>query len=40
VRPFFTKMAVDVDIAAGDKQGLLSTMLLFLGVMIVRGVMQ
>jgi ATP-binding cassette subfamily B protein len=40
VRPYFTKLAVDVDIANGDKQGLLVTTLLFLGVLVVRGLVQ
>jgi ATP-binding cassette, subfamily B, multidrug efflux pump len=40
VRPYFTKIAVDENIARGDKRGLLMTTLLFLGVMIVRGVIQ
>ena len=40
VRPYFTKIAVDVNIANKDKEGLLVTALLFLGVMIVRGIVQ
>ncbi|MCU0452462.1 MAG: ABC transporter ATP-binding protein/permease [Bacteroidetes bacterium] len=40
VRPVFTKMAVDVDIANGDKHGLLMTILLFAGVLFVRGLVQ
>jgi ATP-binding cassette subfamily B protein len=40
VRPYFTKVAVDENIAQGDKHGLLMTTLLFLGVMVVRGVIQ
>jgi len=40
VRPYFTKVAVDVDIAHGDTDGLLVTSLLFLGVLIVRGLIQ
>ena len=40
VRPYFVKIAVDVNIAQKDTQGLLRTTLLFLGVMIVRGVLQ
>jgi ATP-binding cassette subfamily B multidrug efflux pump len=40
VRPYFTKIAVDENIAQGDKEGLLFTALLFLGVMILRGVIQ
>ena len=40
VRPYFTKIAVDQDIANRDEQGLLWTVLLFLGVMILRGIIQ
>ena len=40
IRPYFTKIAVDVDIANGDKQGLLRTVLLFFVVLVVRGVIQ
>ena len=40
VRPYFVKVAVDVDIAQKDYGGLLRTTLLFLGVMILRGVLQ
>lgn len=40
VRPYFTKIAVDENIAHGDKHGLLMTTLLFFSVMIVRGVIQ
>jgi ATP-binding cassette subfamily B protein len=40
VRPVFTKMAVDDDIATRDKQGLLFTVLLFVGVLIIRGIVQ
>jgi ATP-binding cassette subfamily B protein len=40
VRPYFTKVAVDENIAQGDKHGLLMTTLLFLGVMVLRGVIQ
>jgi ATP-binding cassette subfamily B protein len=40
VRPYFTKIAVDRDIANKDAHGLLMTTLLFLGVMMVRGVFQ
>jgi len=40
VRPYFTKIAVDTNIAQGDKHGLLVTTLLFLSVMIVRGFVQ
>ncbi len=40
VRPYFTKMAVDKNIAYGDKHGLLNTALLFLTVILVRGIIQ
>ena len=40
VRPYFTKIAVDENIAHGDKQGLLVTTLLFFGVLAVRGLIQ
>jgi len=40
IRPYFTKVAVDTDIANKDAHGLLMTTLLFLGVMVVRGVIQ
>ncbi|MBM2840344.1 MAG: transporter-like protein [Bacteroidetes bacterium] len=40
VRPYFTKVAVDENIAQGDKHGLLMTTLFFLGVMVLRGVIQ
>jgi ATP-binding cassette subfamily B multidrug efflux pump len=40
VRPYFTKVAVDENIAHGDKHGLLMTTLLFLGIMVLRGVIQ
>ncbi len=40
VRPYFVKIAVDRDIARGDGHGLLITTLLFLGVMLLRGVIQ
>lgn len=40
VRPYFTKIAVDVDIAAKDKMGLLMTTMAFFGVLIVRGLLQ
>jgi ATP-binding cassette subfamily B protein len=40
VRPYFTKIAVDENIARGDGHGLLMTTLVFLGVMCVRGVLQ
>ncbi len=40
IRPWFTKHAVDVNIAQRDMHGLLITAVLFLGVLIVRGVVQ
>jgi ATP-binding cassette subfamily B multidrug efflux pump len=40
VRPYFTKIAVDVDIANKDTAGLLRTVLLFLGVLVARGFIQ
>lgn len=40
IRPYFIKIAVDQNIAQGDKHGLLMTTLLFLGVMILRGAVQ
>lgn len=40
IRPYFTKIAVDENIANGDKHGLLMTVLAFLGVLILRGVIQ
>jgi len=40
VRPWFTKHAVDMNIAQGDEHGLLLTATLFLVVLIVRGVIQ
>jgi ATP-binding cassette, subfamily B, multidrug efflux pump len=40
VRPYFTKIAVDTDIANKDKRGLLTTILLFLVILVVRGVIQ
>ncbi len=40
VRPWFTKHAVDVNIAQGDKEGLLVTTLGFLGLLILRGAVQ
>ena len=40
VRPLFTKIAVDDDIAKGDKHGLLITVLMFLGLLVVRGLVQ
>ncbi len=40
VRPYFTKVAVDQNIAHGDRYGLLVTTLFFLGLMILRGIIQ
>lgn len=40
VRPYFTKIAVDQNIAQHDMPGLLRTTLLFLGVLMVRGLLQ
>ena len=40
VRPYFTKIAVDVYIANGDKQGLLLLTVLFFFLLVVRGVVQ
>ncbi|MBI3587392.1 MAG: ABC transporter ATP-binding protein [Ignavibacteriales bacterium] len=40
VRPYFIKIAVDTDIAHQDQHGLLITVLMFLGVLIVRGIIQ
>lgn len=40
VRPYFVKIAVDVDIANKDAQGLLNTTMLFFGLMTVRGIVQ
>ncbi len=40
VRPWFTKHAVDVNIAEGDREGLLVTTLWFFAVLIVRGLVQ
>lgn len=40
VRPYFTKIAVDVDIATGDTDGLLNTVLLFFAVLVIRGFIQ
>jgi ATP-binding cassette, subfamily B, multidrug efflux pump len=40
VRPYFTKIAVDVNIAHKDSTGLLHTTLLFLFILILRGVVQ
>lgn len=40
VRPYFTKIAVDVNIANKDGHGLLMTTLAFLGLMLFRGMIQ
>jgi ATP-binding cassette subfamily B multidrug efflux pump len=40
VRPYFTKIAVDVNIAHKDKMGLLSTVLIFLSILVTRGFIQ
>jgi ATP-binding cassette subfamily B protein len=40
IRPYFTKIAVDTNIAQHDKEGVLRTMLLFLSVLVVRGLIQ
>ena len=40
VRPYFTKIAVDVNISSGDKQGLLVTILIFFAVLVFRGIVQ
>ncbi len=40
IRPYFTKIAVDENIANRDADGLLVTALVFLGVMILRGIVQ
>lgn len=40
VRPYFTKFAVDVNIANADKHGLLLTVILFFTVLVVRGIVQ
>jgi ATP-binding cassette, subfamily B, multidrug efflux pump len=40
VRPWFTKYAVDTNIANNDKQGLLITAVAFLGLLIFRGMVQ
>ena len=40
VRPWFTKHAVDVNIAERDSNGLLMTALAFLGVLILRSFVQ
>lgn len=40
IRPYFTKVAVDENIAQGDETGLLYTILAFLGVLVLRGIIQ
>lgn len=40
IRPLFTKYAVDVNIMQGDKDGLLVTALAFMGLMLIRGLIQ
>ncbi len=40
VRPYFTKIAVDVNIAQKDETGLLQTALLFLVILLLRGLVQ
>ncbi len=40
IRPYFTKIAVDQNIAQGDRNGLLVTALLFFAVLVVRGFVQ
>jgi ATP-binding cassette subfamily B multidrug efflux pump len=40
VRPWFTKYAVDTNIANNDKQGLLITAIAFLGLLVFRGFVQ
>ncbi len=40
IRPYFTKVAVDDNIANNDGHGLLITALVFLGVLILRGLVQ
>ncbi len=40
VRPYFTKIAVDVDIANSDPHGLLITILMFLALIVFRGIIQ
>jgi ATP-binding cassette subfamily B multidrug efflux pump len=40
VRPYFVKIAVDENIAHGDTSGLLRTVLLFLAVILFRGLVQ
>jgi ATP-binding cassette subfamily B protein len=40
VRPWFTKYAVDTNIANNDKHGLLITAIAFLGLLVIRGLVQ
>ncbi len=40
IRPYFTKIAVDINIANKDKYGLLTTTVLFFLVLIIRGIVQ
>jgi len=40
IRPYFTKIAVDVDIANSDPHGLLITILMFLALIVFRGIVQ
>ncbi|MDI6765955.1 MAG: ABC transporter ATP-binding protein [Bacteroidota bacterium] len=40
VRPWFTKYAVDTNIANNDKHGLLITAIAFLGLLVIRGFVQ
>jgi ATP-binding cassette subfamily B protein len=40
IRPYFTKIAVDVDVANRDPHGLLMTVGLFFGVLVLRGIIQ
>ena len=40
IRPYFTKIAVDVNIAQKDKHGLMMTAIFFLIVLVVRGFVQ
>jgi len=40
IRPYFTKIAVDVDIANSDPKGLLITILMFFALIVFRGIVQ
>ncbi len=40
VRPYFTKIAVDINIAQKDKHGLLITVLAFFALLVIRGIVQ